>query len=431
MAFRCGSCGYQSSKWMGFCPQCRADEGLVEEAPAPRSRRRGPAAEAVPLAKVGEAAIERMLTGIGEIDRVLGGGMVPAGAVLLGGEPGVGKSTLLLQVGGSLASSGGRVLIATAEESADQVGLRAERLGVHTDGVELLAVDNIDQIIEAADRTRPELLIVDSIQTVNAPEVSGSAGGVAQIRECAARVIRFAKERGTAVVLVGHVTKEGGIAGPKILEHMVDVVLYLEGDADHEMRMLRSLKNRYGATHLAGLFEMRHEGMAEVSDPSAALVGDWKGAVPGTVVLPTMEGRRPVLVEVQALVAPTQVPQPRRSVRGLEAARVHQLLAVLERHAGLSFAGREAYASVVGGIRVSEPAADLAITLALSSSLLDKPLGSLAAWGEVGLTGEIRKATLQKRRHDEAERLGIERIVSPGPGGVRRVEDALAAAHLV
>jgi DNA repair protein RadA/Sms len=385
----------------------------------------------VPLAKVGDASVARTHTGISEIDRVLGGGIVPGGALLLGGEPGVGKSTLLLQVAGSLAAGGGRVLVATAEESADQVGLRAERLRVHADGVDLVAIDDIDHIIATAEQLRPDLLIVDSIQTVSASEITGSAGGVAQIRECAARVIRFAKNSSTAVVLVGHVTKEGGIAGPKILEHMVDVVLYLEGDADHEMRMLRSLKNRYGATHLAGLFEMHHEGLAEVADPSAAFVGDWTGAVPGTVVLPTMEGRRPVLVEVQALVAPSQVPQPRRSVRGLEAARVHQLLAVLERHAGLSFAGREAYASVVGGIRVSEPAADLAIMLALSSSLLDKPLGSLAAWGEVGLTGEIRSAPLERRRREEVERMGITALVAPGSGGVHRVEEALARAGLL
>ncbi len=416
---------------MGFCPQCRAEDGLVEEADAGRKRRPGLSApDPIPLAKVGETQVERMATGVGEIDRVLGGGIVPAGAILLGGEPGVGKSTLLLQVSGSLAAGGHRVLIATAEESADQVGLRAERLGVRADGVALLAIDSIDAIIDAAARTEPAVLVVDSIQTVSAPEAGGAAGGVAQIRECAARVIRFAKDHGTAVVLVGHVTKEGGIAGPKLLEHMVDVVLYLEGDSDHELRILRSLKNRFGATHLAGLFEMQHEGLAEVSDPSAALVGDWNGSVPGTVLLPTTEGRRPVLVEVQALVSPSQVPQPRRSVRGLEPARVHQLLAVLERHAGLSLSGWEAYASVVGGIRVTEPASDLAVMLALSSSLLDKPLGSVAAWGEVGLTGEIRPAPLERRRRDEAARLGVERIISPGDG-VRRVEEALARAGLL
>ncbi len=415
---------------MGFCPQCRSDDGLVEEAEAASSRRVRDRPEPIPLAKVGDAPVERMATGIGEIDRVLGGGIVPGGAVLIGGEPGVGKSTLLLQVGGSLAAAGRQVLIASAEESADQVGLRAERLGIRGDGVDLLAVDGIDQIIDAADHTRPDLLIVDSIQTVSAPEVGGTAGGVAQIRECAARVIRFAKDHATAVVLIGHVTKDGGIAGPKILEHMVDVVLYLEGDADHELRMLRSLKNRFGATHLAGLFEMQHEGLAEVADPSAALVGDWSGSVPGTVVLPTMEGRRPVLVEVQALVCSTQAVQPRRSFSGLEPARVHQLLAVLERHAGLGFGGKEAYASVVGGIRVTEPAADLAIMLALSSSLLDKPLGSVAAWGEVGLTGEVRQASLGKRRRQEAERMGIERVLAPGPGGVHRVDEALVRAGL-
>ena len=308
---------------MGFCPQCGSQDALTEVAPlhsrtSSRSTRRGVVPTPVPLSKVGETTISRLPLGIGEFDRVLGGGLVEGAAILLGGEPGVGKSTLLLQAAATLATSGGKVLIATAEESIDQVGLRAQRLragpGVSSedlDAISLLASDDVDAILTAADDMRPDLLLIDSIQTVGAREVGGTPGGVAQVRECAARAIRFGKDRGIAVVLVGHVTKDGGIAGPKLLEHMVDVVLYLEGDPDHGLRTLRSLKNRFGATHLAGLFEMRQEGMAEVADPSAALIDGWKGSVPGTVVLPTVEGRRPVLVEVQALVTGTSHPQPR------------------------------------------------------------------------------------------------------------------------
>ena len=440
MSYRCESCGYSSGKWMGFCPQCGSDQALSEVAPLPGSRKarssRRVAPRPVPLSKVGESSVERLPVGIGEVDRVLGGGLVAGAAILLGGEPGVGKSTLLLQAAATLTGSGGRVLIATAEESAEQVGLRARRLAqegsmVDLDSISLLAVDDIDTVLATADDMRPDLLMIDSIQTVAAPEVGGAPGGMAQVRECAARAIRFAKDRGVAVVLVGHVTKEGGIAGPKLLEHMVDVVLYLEGDPDHGLRTLRGLKNRFGATHVAGLFEMRQDGLAEVADPSAALIDGWKGSVPGTVVLPTVEGRRPVLVEVQALVTPTPHPQPRRSIRGLEAARVHQLIAVLERHGRLSCAGMEIYVNVVGGIRVVEPAADLAVALAIASSLRDHPLGPAAAWGEIGLTGELRAVPMTTTREQEASRLGITRHVAPDSGAITRLDGALASLGLL
>ncbi len=441
MAYQCDSCGYSSGKWMGFCPQCGSQSALAEVAPLPGRGRKGSAVQApaaVPLSKVGESTISRLAVGIGEVDRVLGGGLVAGAAILLGGEPGVGKSTLLLQAAGALAATGAGVLIATAEESADQVGLRAQRLAGGAfptsddlDRIRLLAADDIDGILAAADRQRPDLLLIDSVQTVAAAEVGGAPGGVAQVRECAARAIRFAKDRGVAVVLVGHVTKEGGIAGPKLLEHMVDVVLYLEGDPDHGLRTLRSLKNRFGATHVAGLFEMRQEGMAEVADPSAALIEGWQGTVQGTVVLPTVEGRRPMLVEVQALVTPTSHPQPRRSVRGVDAGRVHQLLAVLERHGGLSTAGHEVYVNVVGGVRVLEPAADLAVVLAIASSVRDQALGPVAAWGEVGLTGEVRSVPMRTIRAEEAARLGITRHIAPNGDGPHRLRDALETAALI
>ncbi|MBK5266199.1 MAG: DNA repair protein RadA [Acidimicrobiia bacterium] len=426
MTYRCSSCGYQSSKWMGFCPQCKVSDALAE---VTGSSKRTTTAALVPLSKVGESPPPRLQIGISEFDRVLGGGLVPGGVILVGGEPGVGKSTLLSQVAGSLAVHGAKVLIATAEESADQVGLRAERLGIKSDDILLLADGDVDVIIAAAEQIRPDLLIVDSIQALAAQEVAAASGSVGQVRECSARLIRFAKETGTATVVVGHITKDGAIAGPKLLEHMVDVVLYLEGETDRGYRTLHSLKNRFGATHLVGLFEMDEEGMVEVADPSAAFVADWQGSVAGTVVFPAISGKRALLVEVQALVGkPVVTPQQlRRSVRGVEAARVHQLLAVLERHAMLRFSDREVYVSVVGGMRLTEPAADLAIALALASSLTNRPLGRTAAWGEVGLTGELRSVSHDGRRSEEASRLGLTRTIHADLVS-RRIESALAAA---
>jgi DNA repair protein RadA/Sms len=385
-------------------------------------------AEPVPLSKAGGASVTRIASGIGEIDRVLGGGFVPGAVVLVGGEPGVGKSTLLLQAAGSLAAAGSKVLIASAEESAEQVGLRADRLKIEGDEVYLLAEPDVDDILRTVDQLHPDLLVIDSVQTIMTAEVGSAAGSVSQVRECAARVMRYAKEAGTAAVLIGHVTKDGGIAGPKMLEHMVDVVLYLEGESESGLRGLRSLKNRFGATHLMGFFEMGHEGLSEVADPSAAFLADWRGAVPGTLAFPTVEGRRPVLVEVQALVSSTTAPQPRRSVRGVEAARVHQMLAILDRHAKLSFANQEVYVNVVGGLKLTEPATDLPVALALASSMLDRPLGPLAAWGEVGLTGELRAVAHETRRLEEAARLGVPTTVAPHIGNRFGITEALDLA---
>lgn len=365
------------------------------------------------------AAVTHRPVGMGEVDRVLGGGLVAGAAILLGGEPGVGKSTLLLQVAGAVARSGGRVVVASAEESAGQVAIRARRLGIAEPDVMLVADADVDAIVAAAEEAKPDLLVVDSIQTVGVAELAGAAGGVAQVRESAARLVHAAKQTGTPVVLIGHVTKDGSLAGPKNLEHAVDVVLELEGDQERGLRVLRCMKNRFGATHQVGLFEMGEEGMREVPDPSGLLLGRWRGGVPGSVAFPAIDGRRALLVEVQALVARSATPQPRRSVRGLETARIHQVLAVLERHGGLGFAGHDVYVSVVGGLRVRDPGADLPVALALASSLLHVPIPPAAAWGEVGLTGEVRAVAHAERREAEADRLGLKTIAPTGNGGDR------------
>jgi DNA repair protein RadA/Sms len=428
VSYRCETCGYASPKWMGFCPGCGSQAALAEAAAARVTPVR--ALRVVPLTRAGSDEALRRPTGIAEVDRVLGGGLVPGVTVLVGGEPGVGKSTLLLQVAAALAAGGGRALIASAEESAAQIALRASRLGIAHPGILIAAEGDVDAIIAAADQVRPDLLVVDSVQTVTASEVGGTPGGVAQVREVAARLVHFSKESGVPLVLVGHVTKDGSIAGPRLLEHTVDVVLYLEGDVERGLRVLRSLKNRFGATHQVGLFEMGDAGMREVPDPSGWLVAGWRGGVPGSVVFPSVDGRRPLLVEVQALVSEGVVPQPRRSVRGLEIARVHQVLAVLERHARFSFATRDVYVSVVGGLQVRDPGADLPIAVALVSSLLGKALGPTAAWGEVGLTGEVRAVAYGDRRAAEAARLGVAVAVGPTGNGEDRIDRALVRAGL-
>jgi DNA repair protein RadA/Sms len=368
--------------------------------------------------------------GIDEVDRVLGGGMVPGAVVLLAGEPGVGKSTLLLQVAGSIARSGGRTLIAGAEESAEQVGLRARRLGVSGDRIVVASDRDVDAVIAAADALRPDLLVIDSVQTIAAADAGGAPGGVAQVSESAARIGRFAKDRAIPVVLIGHVTKTGAIAGPKVLEHAVDVVLALEGDPERGLRMLRCLKNRFGPTQQVGFFEMGDSGLVEVQDPGDLLIARGRGPVAGSVIFPAVDGRRPLLVEVQALVVATPAPQPRRSVKGVEVARVHQVLAVLDRHAGLPFVHHDVYVSVVGGIRVRDPGADLPVAIALASSLLGRRLGPVAAWGEVGLTGEVRRVGHGEHRAAEAKRLGIGVIVGPAGNGEDHIAQALERAGM-
>lgn len=388
-------------------------------------------AAAVSLASARTATQERVPTGWAEVDRVLGGGLVRGSAVLLGGEPGVGKSTLLLQLAGGLASQGHDVLIASAEESVDQVAMRAERLGVTGTGVDLVADDDVDAIVALASSTTPTMLVIDSIQTVGVPEIPSAPGGVSQVRESAARLIRLAKTTGVALVLVGHVTKEGGLAGPKILEHMVDVVLYLEGDPDRGFRVLRSNKNRFGPTHTAGMFDMGADGLSEVDDPSKVFLQGWESEVPGTVVYPAVEGRRSVLVEIQALVVPTNQMQPRRSIRGLDPGRVNQTLAVLQRHGGVQLQDKEIYVNVVGGWRIDEPGCDLAVALAVASSDADLSLGRLAAWGEIGLAGEVRAIPMEARRIEELDRMGLDRRLAPGSGEPLRLADALARVGLV
>jgi DNA repair protein RadA/Sms len=322
------------------------------------------------------------------------------------------------------------VLLASAEESMSQVALRAERLGVGAPHLRLVTDGRVEAILNACAEEPPWLLIVDSIQTVTVADADGSAGGVVQVRESASRFIEYAKRTGTVVALVGHVTKDGSIAGPKTLEHMVDVVMYLEGESDAGLRLLRSLKNRFGSINQVGVFTMGDDGMAEVPDPSGVLIEAHRSGASGTVLFPMVEGRRSMLCEVQALVVDTVYPQPRRSVKGLDGARVHQLLAVLQRHAHVPTAKSDVHVNVVGGVRLRDPAVDLAVALAITSSVLDRPLPLAAAWGEVGLTGEIRAASHSQRRHDEAARFDPELIVRPGKDGIRTIQEALLMSGL-
>jgi DNA repair protein RadA/Sms len=388
------------------------------------------AATAVSLDEARDTFGPRFHTGWGEIDRVLGGGLVEGSVILLGGEPGVGKSTLLLQVAGFMAGRGGSVLVASAEESAHQVAMRAKRLGIEGGSIQLVSDDDTDAIAALAEKTRPDFLIVDSIQTVAVRDLSGAPGGVAQVRESAARLVRLAKDSNIPVVLVGHVTKDGGLAGPKLLEHMVDVVLYLEGDPDRGFRVLRSLKNRFGPTHVSGMFDMQNEGLVEVDDPSKVFLSGWESEVAGTVVYPAIEGRRAVLVEIQALVTETNQAQPRRSIRGLDPTRVNQVIAVLDRHTGLKLYQHEVYVNVVGGWRIDDPGCDLAVALAIASSRVDRPLGRVAAYGEVGLAGEVRGIPFESRRVEELDRMGVTRRISPGGGEPIRLLEALRQGGL-
>ena len=414
---------------MGFCPQCQVDHPLTEESKSVSAvRKKVSNKPPVVSLETGGEPPPRVSTTISELDRVLGGGIVPGAVILLGGEPGVGKSSLLLQVAGALGAAGSHVLLATAEESAEQVSLRARRLGVASPNVHLVADDDVDGILAVAEDMRPALMIIDSIQTVRVSDAGGAAGAVSQVRESSSRIIRFAKDQNIPTVLIGHVTKDGGIAGPRMLEHMVDVVAYLEGDVDRGLRVLHSLKNRFGATNVSGLFEMTQTGLNEVPDPSAAFVGAWKGDAAGSVVFPTVQGRRTFLVEVQALVVPSGAPSPRRSVRGIEAARIHQLLAVLQRSAGMDYTNQEVYVSVVGGFSAREPAADAAVAIALASAHKDRAVGRLAVWGEIGLTGEVRSVPAADRRAAEAARMGLKAL---GPGEHGSLPDMLRSASLL
>jgi len=368
----------------------------------------------LPIAEVDEEASAARPTGMAELDRVLGGGLVPGSVTLLGGEPGIGKSTLLLQALSSLARGGARCLLVSAEESKEQVRMRARRLGALEPALWLVSETSLPGVVAAIDEVRPDVVAVDSIQTVADPDLGTGPGSVTQVRECAQSLVALAKQGGPAIVLVGHVTKDGALAGPRALEHVVDTVLSFEGERHHALRLLRAVKHRFGATAELGLFEMADDGLRGVPDPSRLFLGDRRTGVPGSVVAPVLEGNRPLLVEVQALVAPSSLAQPRRSAHGIDGGRLALLVAVLHRRCQLPLAGADVYAAAVGGVRVSEPAADLAVALALASAVHGRPVRSdVVACGEVGLAGEVRQVAHTARRLAEAARLGFRRAVVP------------------
>ncbi len=447
---RCIDCGSTTARWAGRCPTCGEWNTLVEEAQL------GPLVRAVdsldlssmpmPLASVDVSEAAAIPTGVEEFDRVLSGGLVPGSVTLLGGEPGIGKSTLLLQVLAARAAAGHRVLLVSAEESAHQVRLRAERLGPIPPGLLILAVTDIGAVINAVVEAEPDLVVIDSIQavaigpaTLGERRTTGAPGSVTQVRECADQLVSLAKTRQVATVLVGHVTKDGSLAGPRALEHMVDTVLSFEGDRHHALRLLLAVKHRFGPTGELGLFEMGDQGLNRVDDPGRLLLGDRLTGVPGGVVLPAMQGRRTLVVELQALVTAMGQAQPKRSVVGLDSGRLVMTLAVLGQHADLPVLSLDVFASVAGGIRVTEPAADLALALAVASAATGRALpAELAAVGEVGLSGEVRQVTALPRRLEECVRLGFTTVVVPastteGPAGVElvRVNTVAEAVRLL
>jgi DNA repair protein RadA/Sms len=438
--YRCSECGGSAPQWVGRCPSCGAWSTLNEERTAPAAAvlamgERGPA---LPITDVDAVGHDAAATGVSELDRVLGGGLVPGSVTVLGGEPGIGKSTLLTQVAANHAAAGRRALYISAEESVQQVRQRADRLGSLSPQLFLAADTALAHIVSHLDEVRPSLVVIDSIQTIYDPELSSAPGSVAQVRECAHRLVVEAKRRSIAMVLVGHVTKEGGLAGPRVLEHVVDTVLAFEGDRHHALRLLRAVKHRFGPTAELGVFEMSDAGLEPVPDPSGLFLADRRPGVAGSAVVPMMDGHRPLLVEVQALVTAATGPQPRRSAQGIDAGRLALLLAVLDRRADLGVGPRDVFALAVGGIKVIEPGADLALALAIASSLSDQALPhDLVACAEVGLGGELRQVGHTPRRLAEAARLGFGRVLlpfsapEPPPGLVAlRASTVAEALHL-
>ena len=434
--FICSACGTESAKWHGQCPGCGAWNTLAEEARASANGggrgggARGRAVKPVRLAEVQAPRHARLKTGIGELDRILGGGLVPGSLVLIGGSPGIGKSTLTSMALGNLQAAGRRTLYVSGEESAAQIRLRAERLPGGALDVPVLAETDLDTVLATLDAERPEVCVVDSVQTLHAADLTGAAGSVGQVREVADRITRLAKARAIAVLLVGHVTKEGSLAGPRVLEHLVDCVLQFEGERERTYRTLRALKNRFGSTNDVGVFEMRHGGLVEVADASARFVGEATKA-PGSAVLAAMEGSRPLLVEVQALVSPSELVPPRRVANGIDRNRLALVLAVLGRHAGVSVGSADVFVNVAGGVRVDEPGADLAVALAVASAQRGAPLGDgqrpVACFGEVGLTGELRSVGHPDRRLAEAAKFGLAPVIGPPESGATEVATIRAA----
>ena len=451
-AYVCSECGGEHSKWQGQCAECGVWNTLSEIVLEPATKNASPggrrggyagasdAPKVTRLASISGEADQRSATGIGELDRVLGGGLVGGSVVLIGGDPGIGKSTLLLQMLGTIGERM-RSLYVTGEESLAQVAARGRRLGIELEGLEALAETSIERILAEAANSKPEVLIIDSIQTIWTELLSAAPGSVSQVRESAARLVRFAKESGTSVFLVGHVTKEGGIAGPRVLEHMVDAVLYFEGESGSRFRILRAFKNRFGAVNELGVFAMSEKGLKEVPNPSAIFLSSHAQPTPGSAVMVTREGTRPLLVEVQALVDSSALPNPRRVTLGLEQNRLAMLLAVLHRHGGAAVYDQDVFVNVVGGIRVQETAADLPVLLAVLSSFRDRALpDKLVAFGEVGLSGEIRPVPNGEERLREAATHGFRHAIVPkanAPKNLRigdlqiiavdRLSDALAA----
>ncbi len=429
--FRCSECGWTTIKWAGRCGECEA-WGTLEESASTKQEvkpiRISDSQAAKPITEIEATASGHNPTGVNEFDRVLGGGLVPGAAILLSGEPGVGKSTLLLEVGARAAKAGARVLYVSAEESASQVKLRATRTGALTPNLFLANETDLASVLGQFEALKPDLLIVDSVQTIASSDIDGAAGMPSQVREVAANLIRLAKQNSVPLLLVGHVTKDGSIAGPRTLEHLVDVVCHFEGDRQTALRFVRTLKNRFGPTDEVGCFEMTGDGIAEVADPSQLFISGSKNQVSGTCITVTVEGKRALMAEIQALVVKTNSPQPRRVTNGVDSARVAMLLAVLERRAGISLIDKDVYVSTVGGVKILEPAADLAIAIAIASAVSDKPVKpEIAAFGEISLAGEIRAVTNSKQRASEAKRLGHPQVVDSSGFQLRQaIASALA-----
>lgn len=417
----CQQCGAQHTRWMGRCTECGTWDSLVEErsphGTAANERKRGIVAESdapILLTQISADDTKRLKMSGEELQRVLGGGLVPGSVVLVGGDPGIGKSTLLIQVAAEFARTHGKTLYVSAEESARQIKLRADRLGLTTDDLYVYSETSLDAILEQMQQLQPALVIVDSIQTVYLEDVGSAAGSVSQVREGALRLLQFAKQRNTPIFLVGHVTKEGAIAGPRVLEHIVDAVLYLEGERFHQYRLLRGVKNRFGSTNEVGVFEMTQLGMREVPNPSEVFIAERSADTPGSTVAVMLEGTRPLLIEVQALTSHTGNAQPRRTANGFDVNRLLMLVAVLSKRVGLPLFNQDIYVNIVGGMRISEPAADLAVALAIASSFRNARTDpDLVLIGEIGLSGELRSVSQLERRLSEAVKLGFRQAVAP------------------
>jgi len=427
--FTCQTCGYQAPKWLGKCPDCGEWHSMVEEVQVPRQiqgavrNRPNSQIEPVPIDSIELDDDDRLLTGIVEFDRVLGGGLVPGTLVLIGGDPGIGKSTLMLQVLHGLAKNGRKVLYVSGEESIKQLRMRSKRLSTVSSDIWVLSEVNLESILTMVDGTKPDVLVIDSIQTMFNPDLTSAPGSVSQVREATVRLMVMAKTTGVPTFLVGHVTKEGAIAGPRLLEHMVDTVLYFEGDRNYIFRILRAVKNRFGSTNEIGVFEMKEKGLDEVANPSAVFLSERSANAPGSVVTASMEGTRPILVELQALASSTNFGTPRRTILGLDQNRVSLLVAVMEKKLGMHLMGHDIFMNVAGGVKVYEPAVDLGIVSAVASSFFDRPIpDGTVVFGEIGLTGEVRPIGHLEKRGTEAKKMGFDRCIVPESNVKRMTE---------